>query len=407
MATRLAGATQDEVRRSNLASLVRILHEQGALSRSELVARTGLNRSTVGTLTTELAGWGLVQERSGSGGGVGRPSIRVEPQERTTYVLAVDLRVDRTIAALVGLGGSVLVRREERRFVDLGNTSVSADALIRRTLRLCRAVLALAPAGAHCVGVGVGVPGLVRSGDGLVRAAPNLGWTDVPLGERLTSRLGLDVPVVIGNDSDLGALAERLRGSARGASNVVFLAGQIGVGGGVIVDGRPLGGAGGYAGEVGHTRVNPRGRLCHCGARGCWETEVGELALLLAARRATEGGTTSDVVAAALSGDVVARRALDKVGHWLGVGVGNLVNVFNPEVVVFGGTLREVFVMSETAVRRSLSASLRAPLEQVRLELPELGDDSTLIGAAEAAFAPLLDDPLSAAVIRQSSARIR
>jgi predicted NBD/HSP70 family sugar kinase len=317
----------------------------------------------------------------------------------------VDLRVDRTIAGLVGLGGMVLVRREERRIINLDDPSVSADALIRRTLRLCRSLLAMAPVGATCVGVGVGVPGLVRSGDGLVRAAPNLGWTDVPLGDRLMAGLLVDVPVVVGNDSDLGALAEHLRGSARGVSNVVFLAGQIGVGGGLIVDGRPLGGAGGYAGEVGHTRVNPRGLTCHCGARGCWETEVGERALLVAARHTTAGGTTADVVAAARAGDLVSRRALDKVGHWLGVGVGNLVNVFNPEVVVFGGTLREVFVMSEAAVRRSLAASLKAPREQVRLELPQLGDDSTLIGAAEAAFAPLLDDPLSTKSMRQSAGR--
>jgi predicted NBD/HSP70 family sugar kinase len=392
--SRLAGANQDEVRRHNLASLVRIVHERGASTRSELVEFTGLNRSTVGTLTTELAALGLVRESTGAAGGVGRPSIRVEACGDSTYVLAVDLRVDRTIVALVGLGGRVLSRREDRREIDLNQPSVSADRLIKRTVRLCKAVLAKAPVGAACVGVGVGVPGLVRQSDGLVRAAPNLGWIDVPLRDRLVQGLGLDVPVVVGNDSDLGALSEHLRGCARDASYVIYIAGQVGVGAGVILDGLPLLGAGGYGGEVGHTRVNPQGRWCHCGAQGCWETEVGEPALLAAAGHQSPGGTTDDVVKAAEAGDAVAQAALDRVGHWLGVGVANLVNLFNPEVVVFGGTLRSVFPMAEPAVREALSGALTPPLQQVRLALPGLGDDSTLLGADEAAFAPLLADPL-------------
>jgi len=389
MVTTLAGATQDEVRRHNLGSLLRLLHVNGATSRSDLTALTGLNRSTVGTLTTDLADAGLVHERAPVGrGGAGRPSIVVGPETERVYVLAMDVGVDHLIVARVGLGGEVLDRREVRQARGQHQTA----KILRQVERLTRSVLAGAAPDSVCVGIGAGVCGVVRHSDGLVRFAPNLGWVDVPFGQQLAERLATSLPVTVGNDADLGAISEHVRGAAQGARNVIFLSGEVGVGGGIILDGRPMSGAGGYGGEVGHMVVNPRGRLCRCGARGCWETEVGEDAVLGAA--GLPDGSIDDVLAAALAGDRQARAGLRRVGHWLGIGIANLVNVFNPEVVVFGGVLRQLLPATESFVRTELSLALAAPREQVRLALPELGGDATLLGAAELAFAPLLDDPM-------------
>jgi predicted NBD/HSP70 family sugar kinase len=385
----LAGATQDEVRRHNLAALVRFLHEHGSTSRSELVSHTGLNRSTVGGLIADLVSVGLVRETEPVGKGVGRPSFGVEPVHDRAYVLAIDLRVDRTIAALVGFGGVVLERRQQR----YRTGQPREERILAQLVDVCTDLLASAPPGAVQVGVGVGVPGLVRQPDGLVRFAPNLGWVDVPLGEHLAEALGVSTPVVVGNDSDLGAVAERLRGSAIGAANVVYLSGQVGVGGGIVIDGRLLMGSQGYGGEVGHMRVNPRGRACRCGAIGCWETEIGEPAVRLAAG-VGDAVAVSEIVARAAAGDKAARRGLKSVGTWLGVGVANLVNIFNPDVVVFGGSLREILPVTRDRVEAALAFALTAPGEHVHLVLPALGDDSTLLGAAESAFAPLLDDPV-------------
>jgi predicted NBD/HSP70 family sugar kinase len=385
----LAGATQDEVRRHNLAALVRFLHEHGSTSRSELVSHTGLNRSTVGGLLADLVSVGLVRETEPVGKGVGRPSFGVEPVHDRAYVLAIDLRVDRTIAALVGFGGVVLERRQQR----YRTGQPREERILAQLVDVCTDLLASAPPGAVQVGVGVGVPGLVRQPDGLVRFAPNLGWVDVPLGEHLAEALGVSTPVVVGNDSDLGAVAERLRGSAIGAANVVYLSGQVGVGGGIVIDGRLLMGSQGYGGEVGHMRVNPRGRACRCGAIGCWETEIGEPAVRLAAG-VGDTVAVSEIVARAAAGDKAARRGLKSVGTWLGVGVANLVNIFNPDVVVFGGSLREILPVTRDRVEAALAFALTAPGEHVHLVLPALGDDSTLLGAAESAFAPLLDDPV-------------
>jgi predicted NBD/HSP70 family sugar kinase len=393
VANSLAGATQDEVRRHNLGNLLQLLHVHGATSRSDLTALTGLNRSTVGALTTELAEAGLVSEQAPVGrGGAGRPSIMVRPQTQRVHVLALDVGVDHIIAARVGLGGEVLDRRELRQ----SRGDYQMPKILRHVEQLGRSVLAGAPSDSVCVGIGAGVCGVVSHADGLVRFAPNLGWVDVPFGAQIADRLSTSLPVVVGNDADLGAISEHVRGAAKGSDNVIYLSGEVGVGGGIILDGRAMSGAGGYGGEVGHMAVNPRGRLCRCGARGCWETEVGEEAALLAAGR--PDSTIEAVIALAAAGDKQAKAGLRRVGGWLGIGVANLVNLFNPEVVVFGGVLRQLFPATESQVRAALGTALAAPREQVRLAVPALGADSTLLGAAESAFGPLLDDPLGALV---------
>jgi predicted NBD/HSP70 family sugar kinase len=255
------------------------------------------------------------------------------------------------------------------------------------------------PPAARYVGSGAAVSAMVRREDGMVRLAPHVGWVDEPLGEALGKVLGNDHPVTIRNGADLRVLAEHTRGAAVGCDNVIYLHGDAGIGGGIIAGGRPVTGHGGYGGEVGHMVVNPAGKPCGCGARGCWETEVGEVALLRAAGRDGYGReAVSAVVEAAARGDAAAKAALRDVADWLGFGVANLVNVFNPEMVIFGGGLREVYLAAAAQVRSRLNRNaLPACREHVRLRTPVLGDDAALIGAAEVAFEALLADPLDAA----------
>ena len=143
--------------------------------------------------------------------------------------------------------------------------------------------------------------------------------------------------------------------------------------------------------------VNPQGRPCSCGSRGCWETEIGEYALLKHAGREHETGREAvlGVVEAAVRGDRTAQHAVRVVGDWIGFGVGNLVNIFNPEAVIFGGTLRDIYLVAAAPIRSRLNAiALPACREHIRLRTPELGTDAALIGAAELAFEHLLEDPL-------------
>ena len=219
-------------------------------------------------------------------------------------------------------------------------------------------------------------------------------WRDVALGAMLADRLpGTDIQVQ--NDGDAGALAEHLRGVARGSADVVFVEGEVGVGSGVIIDGRPLAGAGGYAGELGHMAVaGPGGRRCRCGSHGCWETEIGRDAVARALGLDPDVPRRTLLAALHEPGTDVPDR-LAEVARHLGAGLATVVNVFNPQLIVLGGLLREVYPRVQAEVRSAmLAGALGAPAEQVRLVLPALGDDAVLLGAAETVWQRALLDPV-------------
>jgi predicted NBD/HSP70 family sugar kinase len=387
------GQRSETVRRANLSAIVRELHARGPQSRSDLVTRTGLTRSAIRSLIGELVAGDLVsEERAEPLGTPGRPSPLVRPNPDGAVVLALEIAVDSLAAALVGLGGQVLelVRVDRPR----GHTSV--DQIAADLAELASTVRARRPIDDRLIGIGVAIVGVVRRTDGLVSMAPNLGWRDVPLGQRLAGALRTSVPIWIANEADLGALAEHRRGVAVGADHILFISGEVGVGGGVIVDGEPLTGAAGYAGEVGHIPVNPNGAPCGCGSTGCWETEIGEGALLRRAGHSASAGRgeVDAVLREAAGGSAVALAALDDVGRWLGIGLAGLVNVFNPQLVVLGGLFGRIqpFV-AETLERELDRRTLSAPRELVRIVPATLGLDAPVLGAAELAFEPLLADP--------------
>jgi predicted NBD/HSP70 family sugar kinase len=202
--------------------------------------------------------------------------------------------------------------------------------------------------------------------------------------------------VVTGNDANLGALAEHVRGAAVGFADVAYLSASVGIGGGFLVDGRPLTGAAGYAGEVGHMPVDNDGAVCRCGAVGCWETKVGENVLLRGAGRLPGGGppAVAEVIAAAQAGDARAAAAVAEVAEWSGVGIRAVVNLFNPQVVVLGGALAQVWRAAEDRVQAAIARSnMTSPREDVVIRPARLEDDAPMIGAAELDFAPVLEFP--------------
>jgi predicted NBD/HSP70 family sugar kinase len=391
-----AGPSQEEIRQHNLGTVLRHVHIDGSVSRAVLAERMGLNRSTILGLVNELTSVGLVREElPRDTGRAGRPSLVVRPESDQAYVLAFDVGVDRLSAARIGLGGVFLDRRETRLrpgHRDVGHVTEVLTGFVNQ-------MVDNALRGTVCVGVAAAVRGMVRRPDGMVRAAPYIDWKDEEFGESLTRRLDLSLPVSVGNEASLGALAEHVRGAGTDCQDLVYLHGDIGIGGGVITGGQLLDGYSGYGGEIGHMVVNPRaGRPCGCGGRGCLEAEAGERALLEAAQRdpsATGREAVRAVVEAADRGDISARAALHDIGDWLGLGVANLVNILNPRTVLFGGTLREVFLGSAAQIRSRINShALAASRENLRLRVGELGDNAILIGAAELAFSTILANPM-------------
>jgi len=384
------GAGAEELRRHNLSTVLEQVHLAGPQSRSQLTSTTGLNRSTIGDLISELTTLGLVGEGPGQAPtGPGRPSPLVSPRPEGAEVLAVELSVDSIAVATVGLGGhffnEVRVARPRERF--------SPEQTVRDVVKLAQPLLAALPDPSAMAGVGVGVVGLTRRSDGFVHLAPNLGWRDVPLGAMLAEELG--TPVQVANDADLGALAEHRRGVGIGVGDLIYLSGEAGIGAGIMHNGAPMLGSAGFAGEAGHTLIHPKGQRCRCGATGCWETEAGEAALIrLTGLRLTGQSLLDAVLARAEASDERTLHALDEIGRWLGLGIGNLINLFNPELIVLGGFFHVLApYLEETINETAKTATLRAPRALARITAGGLGPDAVLIGAAELALTGVIADP--------------
>ena len=387
------GHRSETVRRANLSTIVRELHESGPMSRSDLVTRTGLTRSAIRGLIGELVAGDLAMESPAALDGTpGRPSPVVRPDPNGAIVLAFEIAVDSLAAAAVGLGGRPL----ELLRIDLPRGRSSVDDITTGLAGLAASICERLPSTATIVGAATAFVGVIRRSDGMVSMAPNLGWRDEPLGERLTRVLSLPIPIAFANEADLAVLAEHRRGAARGVDDVLLVWGSVGVGGGLIVGGAPLTGSAGYSGEVGHIPVNPDGLPCRCGSTGCWETEVGSSALLRRAGRPPEGGhdVVDAVLAAAEAGDPIALAAFAETGRGLGIGLAGTINILNPDLVVLGGRLASSYPFTRSTLEAELDRRvLRASRRLVRVVPTSLGDDAPLLGAAELAFEPLLADP--------------
>ncbi|MET7963279.1 ROK family transcriptional regulator [Micromonospora zamorensis] len=392
------GASQEEIRRQNLGAVLRHVHLHGPTSRAELTGRLGLNRSTIGALAADLVASGLVTEEAPTTARrAGRPSLVVSPRSDRVYAHALSIDADRLRAARVGLGGQILDLREIPRPGDM-----SAIDAVGPLADLVRDMERSVAPDALLVGGAVAVTDTTRDPDGRIRIA----GVEETLGTALAAEFRAGPGFVAGDLADIAGLAEHVRGVAVGIDDVIYLHGDLGISAGIIVGGRLIAGHRGHSGKVGHMVVNPNGLPCGCGSRGCWETEISDAALLRhAGRDPSDRGAVAEVLRAAAEGDRTAREAVEQVADWLGFGVANLVNVVNPDAVVFGGTLRDIFTAGAEVVRERLDTMpLPASREHLRLRAAALGRDAVLIGAAELAFDKLLADPLNVGVAGQAAA---
>jgi predicted NBD/HSP70 family sugar kinase len=389
------GADRAEIRRHNLGAVLEHLHRTGDASRAELTSLLGLNRSTTAALVADLSARGLVEEtgpaRLISPRTAGRPSPVVRVRPARAVALAIEVEVDNVSVALVGLGGRVLARTR----TGYPRQAPDPEQAVASAVDLAGPLLGGLGSSSTLVGVGVGVAGVVRR-DGWVHHAPNLGWREVPLGRLLAAGLGFDVPVSVGNDANLGALAEHARGAGRDTTDLAYVSSEVGVGVGVLAGGRPLTGADGYFGEFGHLPLFPRGRQCRCGALGCWETEVGTHALLARAGHPPEEGQAGvrAVLSAAVAGDRAATAAVRHVADRVGLGLAAVINALNPRLIVLGGFFADLWPVAGQRMTDSMHRhALAAAAESVRIAPALLGEDATLLGAAEIVLSEVLQDP--------------
>ena len=389
LANSTLGSNRDQVRQHNLSAVLRLLREFGTMSRSSLTQRTGLNRSTISDLVTELQELGLIIESEAvSTKGVGRPSLMVSFSD-DVVVFSVNPETDATTVGVVTLSGKVL---EKVRFPT--PVSPAANTAIEITSKIIAELRAKLPAHIKIAGVGVAIPGQVRVEDGVVRLAPHLNWVEVPFARMLQQQTGL--PVYIDNDASLGSIAERDFGAGRGFSEIVYLFGGAGgIGGGVIHAGALLRGAAGYAGELGHVRISDNPRDDYSGLQGTLESLVRREDLLAALKlEDADDSVLEEKLKEPLNPKVV--KILESQIDALAIAVGNFVNIFNPEIVLLAGYLAVLYSYDkDRLLSRFRWSALTAPQDRLVVKPAELGPNLLMIGAAGLPITPLLAQPAS------------
>lgn len=331
-----------DVRATNLTAVLRHVRANAPCSRADIAASTGLNKGTVSSLVAELIERRLLRETGLVEHRIGRPATMIVLDGSPYAAIGLEIDADHLTVEAVDLAGE-RVLSWRRAFPGLTVAPSRAIASIVTLTR--RAVARVNDDGRQVLGLTVGVPGLVDEA-GIIGHAANLGWRNLNLrGELLRGLHQPAFPVQVANDASLSSVAEYRYGAYAGTANLVHLSGEVGVGAGIIADGRPLRGAMGYAGEIGHLPVDPAGPECPCGRRGCLEAVAGIPALIRQVDPDTEReGPVSDfepevarIAERATAQDRVVLAALHRAGSHLGHAVATLVNIVNPEVVIFGG----------------------------------------------------------------------
>jgi glucokinase-like ROK family protein len=386
------------VRQINLSLVMNILRTQAPISRAALAQATGLNKATVSDLVFDLMERGFIREVGMKSSGTGRPATLLTLHPAAGFIVSCEIAVDFIEVLVTDFAPEVVWQVKERISPEQGQ-----QAILERTLALLFQAIERGQAAATSLfGVAIGVPGMVDSESGTLLFAPNLGWNNVELLD-FFKKANFGAPVFVDNEANLAALGEHYFGAARGYDNVLYLSGNIGLGGGVVRDGHLCRGVSGVASEFGHMTMNPEGELCNCGNRGCWETQVSQKALyryvdefISTGKKSTLEYTSGSysvetIVDAARMGDEAAIQALEKTGRHLGIGIASLLNALNPELVVLGGmlSLAADFLLPvvETEIQ---NRALRWNRESARVVRAAHGSDACVKGGIAVVYQSVL-----------------
>jgi len=375
-----------DVRATNLAVVLRYVRGHVPCSRADIAAATGLNKATVSSLVADLIDRRLLRETGLTENRIGRPATMLVLDGSPYAAIGIEVNADYLTAVAIDLAGEEIL--SWRRSFD-GLSSAPAQAATAIAALGKRAVSRVTKEGRRVLGLTVGVPGLVAA-DGVVRLAPNLRWQDVDLRDRVNRALGEpDYAVTVDNDANLAVIAESRYGRHAGAANLVYVTGEVGIGAGIISDGRLLRGARGFPGEIGHVQIDPAGPVCGCGRRGCLEALAGIAALVRKALPESPEEVITDleldvaeVVRRAKAGEKVVLAALEEAGKALGQGIATVVNLLDPEVVVLGGYFVPLADWLIPAAEQELRERGVAPEDGTRVTASALGHGAAAKGGA-------------------------
>ena len=399
------------IREINLSIILNALRDHPPLSRAALAVATGLNKTTVSSLVHQLINASFVTETGVGKNFTGRPGILLHLNPHAGAIIGVEMGVDFISVVLTDFAARVIWRHQERT-----DRREQQSAILRRAFTNIEAAAEQARNHSlNVLGLALGVPGLVDVESGTLLYAPNLQWENVPLRQMFRARF--DFPVYVDNEASIAAFGETYFGVARGARNVLYVSAGVGIGGGLVLDGRIYPGGSGFAGEVGHMTLEPDGLPCACGNRGCWETLASQSAVFRRIHECIAAGEMSSlarfaslgkngkreqltipvVVRAAQEGDTIARRALTDTGKYLGIGLANLVNALNPEMVVFGGILSLAKEFLLPVIQQTISErALRWSSQTAQIVVAAHGSDACVMGSVAMVYDQILRQPFQA-----------
>lgn len=376
------------VRQINRMAVLKLLQSQGPISRAAITAATGLSPSTVSAVVADLMAAGMVREVGEEKSRGGRRAVLLEINEAGGLMIGVDLGGTKIVGGVVDMTARI------RHRVHVPTPS-DPDEILRKVLEVISELLASSDARKTPVkGIGIASPGLVDE-NGVVVKAGNLGWRNVPLRERVTVAFG--IPTIIENDTNAAALAEMYYGAAAGMENLIYVGVGTGVGAGIVLNGILYRGARGGGGEIGHMRMVAEGRPCSCGRFGCLETLASGKAIaqraaelipqhpssILAEIQHERGQVTARDVGEAASRDFLAAQIIREAATYLGWAIGNLANIFNPDVVILGGGVsRTNSLFVQQVEQEARSVTLPSHEKSLRIVASPLGEDNGIIGAA-------------------------
>ncbi len=381
--------SQSSLHRANLERVVRAVRLAGSLTQAEIARTTGLSAATVSNIVRELRDGGAVEVTPTSSGG--RRARSVSLSGDAGIVVGVDFGHSHLRVAVGNLAHQVLAEESEPIDVDVS----AAEGLDRAEELVGRLVESTGIGREKVIGVGLGVPGPIDVGTGVLGSTSILpGWSGINPREELSGRLGM--PVYVDNDANLGALGEVVWGAGRGLRDLAYIKVASGVGAGLVINGRIYRGPGGTAGEIGHITLDESGPVCRCGNRGCLETfTAARYVLGLLDGSHGPGLTVPGMVRLAREGDPGCRRVVSDVGRHVGMGVANLCNVLNPQRVILGGDLAEAGELVLAPIRESVARyAIPSAARQLSVVHGALGARAEVLGALALVLSEMGDSTL-------------